>query len=92
MAENLLPTGSVISLKGAEKRLTIIGISARDQETSEVYDYIAVPYPEGFISSDLMFLFNHADIETVHFLGFVDAEYQTFKAQLSEKLRGQENK
>ena len=36
------------------------------------YDYIAIPYPEGYIDSETMFLFMQEDIENVSFVGFVD--------------------
>ena len=85
MTESLLPVGSVVSLEGAQKKLMIVGISVFNEEENITHDYIGVPYPEGFISSELMFLFNHADIAQVHFLGFVDAEFQAFRASVSKE-------
>ena len=85
MIENLFPAGSVVSLEGAQKKLMIVGISVFSEDENTTYDYIGVPYPEGFISSELMFLFNHADIAQVHFLGFVDAEFQAFRANVGKE-------
>ena len=87
MINQLLPVGSVITLKGATKRLLIIGITVERQENGEIYDYIAVPYPEGYIDGDTMFLFFHKDIEKVNYIGFVDAESQTFRIEYARRLK-----
>ena len=79
MAKQLLPNGSVVTLKGATKKLMTIGI-----EVEKTYDYIAIPYPEGYIDSETMFLFMQEDIENVSFVGFVDAEMQVFRTALEE--------
>ena len=47
-------------------------------------NYIAIPYPEGYIDSETMFLFMQEDIENVSFVGFVDAEMQVFRTALEE--------
>lgn len=47
-------------------------------------DYIAIPYPEGYIDSETMFLFMQEDIENVSFVGFVDAQLQVFRTALEE--------
>ena len=44
---------------------------------SGVYDYIGVPYPEGYIRADSAFLFNHEDIKDIVF-GFEDEEREGF--------------
>ena len=87
MINQLLPVGSVITLKGATKKLLIIGITVERQEDNRVYDYIAVPYPEGYIDGETMFLFFHKDIEEVNYIGFVDAESQTFRIEHARRLK-----
>lgn len=48
MVKDLLPIGSVVMLKDAEKPLMIYGIKQLDTDNPEVeYDYIGVLYPEG---------------------------------------------
>lgn len=59
----LLPIGTVVLLKNAEKRLMIFGIGQTDTSNREEYDYIGVLYPEGSIGDEARFLFNHSDIE-----------------------------
>ena len=84
MAKQLLPNGSVVTLKGATKKLMTIGVEVEMEGDEKTYDYIAVPYPEGYIDSETMFLFMQEDIENVFFVGFVDAEMQVFRTALEE--------
>lgn len=84
MAKQLLPNGSVVTLKGATKKLMTIGIEIEMEGDEKTYDYIAIPYPEGYIDSETMFLFMQEDIENVSFVGFVDAEMQVFRTALEE--------
>lgn len=91
---DLLPIGTVVSLKGAEKRLMIFGIkqiSASEKENIE-FDYAGVLYPEGNLGENMTFLFNHEDIDLVHFIGYADAERQVFIAQLSESYPDNKSK
>ncbi len=82
-----LPIGTVIKLKKAEKRVVIMGIYQQVEEGNniEAYDYMGVPYPEGFIGAESTVLFQQDDIETVFSLGFSDIERQAFVADLSSK-------
>ena len=84
MAKQLLPNGSVVTLKGATKKLMTIGIEVEMEGDEKTYDYIAIPYPEGYIDSETMFLFMQEDIENVSFVGFLDAEMQVFRTALEE--------
>ena len=61
MYKNLLPIGSVVLLKGGEKRVMICGrIQAKSGENT-IYDYSACYYPEGILNSDVCF----SSIETL---------------------------
>jgi len=85
MEEKYLPVGTVVRLKDGQKNLMVIGFMASANETgNRVFDYMGVLYPEGVISSDMNFLFNHDQIEQVLFKGFVNEEETTFKRRLSE--------
>lgn len=70
----LLPIGSVVLLKNAEKRLMITGVFPIQTEEEEVYDYVAVVYPEGYIGPRSNYVFNHGDIEEILFKGYDDEE------------------
>lgn len=81
MYENLLPLGSVVLLKGGNKRVMITGrIQARAGE-KKVYDYSACWYPEGIISPQEMFFFDHEAIDQLFFVGFQDEEELSFRNQ-----------
>lgn len=75
--KELLPIGSVVKLKEATKSLMIIGTTQRDNEGTK-YDYISCIFPEGYIDENTFFLFNHEDIETVNFIGYINAESQAY--------------
>ena len=65
MYKDLLPIGSIVLLKGGEKRIMICGrIQAKDGE-DDIYDYSACYYPEGIIDPSSMFFFNRDAIETI---------------------------
>ena len=79
--ERLLPIGSVVLLKDAEKELMIIGILPRTSDAQ--YDYIAVLHPEGYLNDTAIFTFNHEDIAKVNYLGYMNAAYQLFRSEVA---------
>ncbi|MBQ2903317.1 MAG: DUF4176 domain-containing protein [Clostridia bacterium] len=85
--KTIFPIGTVAQLNGAEKSLMIIG-SLQATEDGTEYDYIGVPFPEGFIDDETFFLFNNEDIEKVHFVGCVNAESQAYNMMIgSDEFR-----
>lgn len=82
--KDLLPIGSVVLLKGGQKRLMICGVKQTDSEdrTTE-YDYLGVFYPEGHIGSKFQYLFNHDRIEKIFFRGYEDEEREDFLSKLA---------
>lgn len=86
--EKFLPIGSVVLLKGGEKKLMITGFLAINlEEDSKVYDYCGCSYPEGALSADSTFLFNHEDIEEIFYVGFINEEEVDFKADIATTLK-----
>ena len=77
--KNYLPIGSVVLLKGGNKKIMIYGRQQSQVTTGQEWDYIACLYPEGNISEEHMYLFNEEDIEKIYFLGFQDEEEENFK-------------
>lgn len=73
MYSELLPIGSVVLLKGGNKRLMICGRIQTRQGEDTIYDYCGCYYPEG-IEPNNMFFFNRDAIEVLFFVGFQDAE------------------
>ncbi|MCM1540559.1 MAG: DUF4176 domain-containing protein [Blautia sp.] len=87
MFERTLPIGSVVLLKGANKRLMIIGYckyKAGDDET--VYDYAGCVYPEGFMSPETTALFNHEQIDKIFALGYQNQQRFEFEPKLREAI------
>lgn len=77
MYEKLLPIGSVVKLKAAERRVMIYGILQQSPE-DERFDYVGVPYPEGYTTVMTKVAFQHSDIEEVLFQGYEDEERAKF--------------
>ena len=74
MIDKYLPIGSVVLLQGGTKRIMIIGRRERARADGQAWDYLACPYPEGFLGGDNAYLFDHEQIARVFFLGFQDGE------------------
>ncbi|MBT2680633.1 DUF4176 domain-containing protein [Bacillus sp. ISL-35] len=83
--KRLLPTGSVVILKEGSKRLLIYGRKQilMNENEPKMYDYLACYYPEGYINPDHTFVFNHEDIESTVFIGYVDKEEDAFAEYLA---------
>lgn len=79
MYKNLLPIGSIVLLKGGEKRLMICSRVVVGGEENQIYDYAGCYYPEGVVNSSQMFFFHQDAIEDVFFIGFQDREEILFK-------------
>ena len=81
--EKYLPLGSVVLLKGASKKIMIVGyLSYSFSQKTEIYDYMGCLYPEGIISSDKNLLFNHDQIDEIYYLGYSDDEEKIFEGKL----------
>lgn len=74
--KHYLPIGTVIKLKDVDKPLIIIGYGGKIEEKNIKYDYIAYPYPNGFISVDKNFVFNADEIGEILFEGYKDEKYE----------------
>ncbi|OPY59248.1 MAG: hypothetical protein A4E55_00301 [Pelotomaculum sp. PtaU1.Bin035] len=87
MIKDLLPIGTVVMLRGGNKRIMIFGVKQSEEnaanEAKEEFDYIGVFYPEGNIGLEYQFMFNHADIEQVYFRGYEDEERTEFLEKLA---------
>ena len=81
IGERFLPIGTVVLLKGGKKELMIMSYcivpsgeaydkSGKIDVSDTMFDYGACVYPEGMITSDQLFAFNHDRIEKVLFKGF----------------------
>ena len=90
--EKYLPVGSVVLLKGGEKRIMITGFCVtRKDKPDEIWDYSGCLYPEGTISPESTLLFDHSQITEVYYLGLIDDEEKEFKKKLVEKMKERES-
>jgi hypothetical protein len=81
--EKFLPIGTIVTLNGDDKKQMIVGHLQNDTNNDEVFDYVGCPYPEGIVAPKATFLFNHADIAWVHYLGYADED----ETACNEKLQ-----
>lgn len=79
-----LPIGSVVLLNNGTKRVMIYGRKQLAADNGEEYDYVACLFPEGNISEEFTFLFNHDNIKEVVFTGLSDEEEENFQKLLNE--------
>lgn len=81
IGERFLPIGTIVLLKNGKKELMIINHcvmpegegydkTGKIDVSNKVFDYGACLYPEGMITSNQMFAFNHSQIERVCFKGY----------------------
>lgn len=86
--DKYLPVGSVVLLKGGNKKLMIIGFAGLAPETEgKIYDYIGCFYPEGIVSSDKNILFNHSQIAELCFEGYATQEDLEYKEKLNSIVK-----
>lgn len=87
MFDRVLPIGTIVLLKGARKRVMIIGYCKyKGDDTSKVYDYVGCMYPEGYISPDTTALFDHEQIDAIFSLGFRNMVQYEFQQKLEKAL------
>ena len=88
--EKYLPIGTVVLLKGAEKRVMITGFCAaelKESEEAKIWDYSGCIYPEGFLNSDQICLFDHSQIVRIDHMGLIDDEEKKFKTELNGLIK-----
>lgn len=88
MFERTLPIGSVVLLKGGNKRAMIIGYckTKLGDDSGKIYDYAACVYPEGYMAPDKTVLFDHEQIERIYALGFQNDDRFAFEEKLREAI------
>ena len=86
MYKDMLPIGSVVLLKGGDKRVMICGRIQAKAGENVIYDYSACYYPEGIVDPSAMFFFNRDAIDPVYFVGFQDKEELDFRHEVLDQL------
>ena len=84
----LYPIGTVVKVQDQDMNLMIVGYGGVS-EKGENFDYFGIPSPYGFVDKNTMILFNDEQIETLHYMGYVDAVTQQYIAKIEEELKDQ---
>lgn len=86
--EKYLPLGSVVLLKGGEKRVMITGFASVSPDTgNRIFDYSGCVFPEGFMSYNEVCVFDHSQIDKVFYKGLEDEEQKQFNELLKQKIQ-----
>lgn len=85
--KDLLPIGSVVTLKKGTKKLMIIGRFQQNVKTKKIYDYAGCLWPEGYMDKEHIYVFNHEDIDILYYLGMQDIEEFNFRSKLDELMK-----
>lgn len=90
--DQYLPLGSVVQLEGTTVKLVIVGYAPTQLDTEEItlWDYSGAKYPEGILSPEELYLFNHNMITEVVFLGYHDQEYTDFLPLVEQALENKQ--
>ena len=84
---NILPLGSVITLKKGRKKLMIIGRIQQERSSGILYDYAAVLYPEGILDASELYMFQGEDIDRIYHVGLQEEEEFAFRSYMEQKLK-----
>lgn len=89
MNRELLPIGTVVKIKGAEKLMMICGFCPTGPaKPGYVYDYSGFPYPEGYMDTLKIYQFDNEQIEKVAAIGYQDRETFEYMSALNQKVGG----
>ena len=88
-----LPIGSVVILENGKAPIMIYGRMQFHVKSNDMFDYIACLYPEGNLSSEYTYLFNHEQIAEILFTGYVNEDEKRFLGvieELEKEMSGEE--
>ncbi|MEE8701911.1 DUF4176 domain-containing protein [Bifidobacterium crudilactis] len=71
-----LALGTVVTLRGASRRVMVTGRLSVDPATGALKEYSACPWPEGVLDGRHFIMFDHADIASVDYPGPGDQDRQ----------------
>mgnify|MGYP004559404369 FL=1 len=92
MPNKYLPIGSVVKLKGNDKKIMIIGYYSLEYNNAvRIYDYVGCSYPEGLLIKNNSYSFNHSDISSVVFNGYIDESFNKLNTNLKDEPSDDKN-
>ncbi len=87
MSRELLPIGTVVKIKEAEKLMMICGFCPTGpSKPGYVYDYSGFPYPEGYMDTLKIYQFDNGQIDKVVAIGYQDREMFEYMNALNQKV------
>lgn len=84
VGDEMLPIGTVVKVQSINQPLMIYGRVQKQGGTEKIWDYVAVPYPQGNISDDSNIFFNHDFITEVLHKGLETDEEIELREYLEE--------
>ena len=82
----LFPLGTIVTLKGINKPVMIIGYL--QNVNGHVYDYLGVPYPTGLVSPKSSLVFDHGVLEKLVAKGYEDEDSKVFLNAIPRLVTG----
>lgn len=84
--EKFLPIGTVCTIRGNNKKVMITGyFSVEYSGNIRMFDYSACDYPEGLLLSNKTCSFNHNDILSINYMGFLTEDHKRFNDLLNRQ-------
>ena len=102
IGDKFLPVGTVVLLKGGKKELMIISYciipsgeiydknGKVENMESRMFDYGGCVYPEGMVTSDQLFAFDHNQIEKIVYMGYQTEIQKKISDALKEGVKAHE--
>lgn len=92
--DRYLPIGTVCTLNNTNRKYIIIGYFSLEYTSNiKLYDYIGLPYPEGFLMKNKINSFNHSEIVNIEHLGLINEDFENFNNILCDSsIESDENK
>jgi hypothetical protein len=85
--DKFLPIGTVCTISGNNKKVMITGFFAIEYNGNvKMYDYSGCDYPEGLLIPNKTVSFNHTDIQSIQYLGYISDEYDKFNSILNRQV------
>ncbi len=90
--DRVLPIGTVVMLKGATRKVMILGYQrAGVDDNEQIFDYCGCIYPDGYLSPEQTAIFNHDQIEKIYAVGLQNDEEAMFQDKLRTIISEREN-
>ncbi len=84
---SLLPIGTVVTLKESDQEYMIVGMGQElEGKEGVVYDYTAVPWPQGYLEADKCVLFNRDKIDKTLFTGYETELQQKISEEITKAI------